>query len=281
MATPYAGPRKKARREECLGYEIRGWWAEEKADGCYVELHVGFDGRYTRIVELVYRSGATVGRAAGCDLLGQRVNLAAGTVIAGELMVRTPAAARWQAEHGGVTGMVAFDLLAEGEHHAKEAARAAWPCATMERWPARDWTTAPMVWRRARLEQLVAELDGPAARKIHLVEQRRYNLRPFFDEVVDRGGEGLVLKDPGAPVGEGMRKLKRHDTIDARVVQRIPGEGVVTLDWGGRQFTVSSPSFTTHTGDVVEVAHMGFYDAETWTPRHARIVGIREDLMLQ
>lgn len=268
----YCGPSRAATVDELAALERRGWVAEEKADGVYCEAWVGAGGR----VQLArYRSGARVGADSGRDLLGLRTPWPAGTVLAGELMVQTPAAHRWQDAHDGLRGLVLFDILRWGDIDAQFRQLAAGQLGTSTL-PARDMTAAPQHERRAVLERLCEDLDGRAARVIHLVRQRRRGLRDWFEQVVTEGGEGIVVKDPDAAIGAGVRKVKRHDTVTARVIAVLADEGRVRLDWGGRIFGASLPAFAVAPGQRVDVAAVGYYDSDV--PRHARIVRVRGDL---
>lgn len=268
----YCGPKKAAKVDELAALERRGWVAEVKEDGVYCELWIGAGGR----VQLArYRSGGRIGGDSGRDVLGLRTPWPAGTVLAGELMVQTPAAHRWQDAHDGVRGLVLFDILAWGDVEAQFRQLAAGQLGAGPL-PARDMTAAPYRERRAVLERLCEDLDGRAARVVHLVAQRRRGLRGWFEQLVAEGGEGVVLKDPGAPVGTGLRKAKRRDEVTARVIEVLAEDERVRLDWGGRIFGAALPSFGVAVGQLVDVAAMGFYESDL--PRHARVVRVRNDL---
>lgn len=276
----YAGPSRRRAPSELGALERRGWWAEEKHDGCYVELHVGpcergargFGAGGARIALALFRSGRMVGRAAGRDVLGARVPWPPGTVLAGELMVATPAARRWQDAHAGVRGVVLFDVLRLGDWGLYSSSRGMGVVGA----PARDLAARPYGERRGVLESLAAELEGPAARALVVAPVWRSRLRDRFEAITDAGGEGLVVRDPWAPAGRGCGKVKRSDTITARVVQVLEGEGVVRLDWGGRLFGASVPRFALAAGQLVDVRAVGFYDEGI--PRHAVIERVRGDL---
>ena len=274
-AKTYAGPRGCARPEQLAELERRGWIAEEKSDGCYVTAYVGRDGR---IVTARYRSGGVVGREAGRDLYRISTPIAPGTVLVGELQVQTPAAHRWQDVHGGLRGLVVFDVLAWGDVHAQfenlcARGRVLGPGSAM---PARDMTTATQAERRAVLERLIGGLEGAAARVLQLVPQRRRGLRAWYERVIGEGGEGVVVKDPRAPLGRGARKVKRLDTVTAQVLQVLPEQGRVQLFWGGRAFSVSIPKIPLRVGQLVDIFFSGLYESDL--PRHARIVRARNDL---
>lgn len=268
----YCGPRRAAKVDELAALERRGWVAEVKEDGVYCELWIGAGGR----VQLArYRSGGRVGAESGRDVLGLCTPWPAGTVLVGELQVETPAAHRWQDRHGGVRGLVLFDILAWGDVDAQFRQLAAGQLGAGPL-PARDMSTAPQHERRAVLERLCEDLDGRAARVLHLVAHRRRGLRGWFEAIVAEGGEGVVLKDPGTPVGTGLRKVKRRDEVTCRVIAVLGDEGRVRLDWGGRIFGAALPAFGLAVGQLVDVAAMGFYESDL--PRHARVTRVRDDL---
>src|SRR3990170_2716710 len=98
----YCGPRRAVRPEALEQLERRGWVAQPKADGVYCELGIGAGGQ---VAWVRYRSGrwlttADVARARGAhpcrDVIGLRTPWVGGAVLIGELMIQTPAAARWR-----------------------------------------------------------------------------------------------------------------------------------------------------------------------------------------
>lgn len=274
----YAGPRRRVRESDLLTYERRGWVAEEKVDGCYVEIHIGtlprigtspgrldggYDRRYWRgarrpgvVTRLVYRSGRDVPEATAADVLGRQTDWPDGTVLVGELMVSTPAAALHYQRHG-VAGVVLFDVLRVG---------------------ADRWDDLPNAARREQLERMTRDLDGKAAR-VFQVARHHWRAADLYREIVDgEGGEGVVLCDPLAPVGTGKLKAKRHDTVTCIVRRVFAEERLVELSLGttGPTFYVVPPKIELAAGDLVDVAAMGTYLSDV--PRHARIVRVREDL---
>jgi hypothetical protein len=276
----YCGPSGAAKPADLEALERRGWVAEEKADGCYVELWVGQGG----VVKLArYRGGGMVGRDSGRDVLGLRTPWPAGTVIAGELQVQTPAAHRWQDAHGGVRGVVVFDILAWGniDEQLRQLARGELGRGPL---PARDMSSAPQAERRAVLERLFEDVEaagGRAARVLHLVRARRRGLRGWFEQLVGEGGEGIVVKDPGAPAGRGARKVKRRDDVTCTVLAVELEARRVMLAYGsaGMPFGASLPAFPMAVGDLVDVAvRGGFYD--DGRPRHLSITRRRDDLVI-
>lgn len=64
---------------------------------------------------------------------------------------------------------------------------------------------------------------------IRIIESNRAHsmdeVKPFFDRVVDRGGEGLVIKNPYARYGRGWSKMKYETTYDVVITGYESGQG--------------------------------------------------------
>ena len=93
--------------------------------------------------------------------------------------------------------------------------------------PAED---APFSKRYEKLKQRVANTDAPF---LHLVNQTpvisRNSLMQRLDEVIEGGGEGLMLQHKNAPYrgkrSNDLVKLKPWDDAEATVIAYIPGKG--------------------------------------------------------
>src|SRR5690606_32062635 len=131
---------------------------------------------------------------------------------------------------------------------------------------------------------------------------RDWRLTPIVDQLApSRAGdlwdraqvgevEGLVAVNLAAPIGRRRAKVKCKptSTIDAVVVD--VGRRAATLAWAGGRFAVSAKGIELVPGQVVEVAHDGWYERGAKvpgksygagaTPRFARIVRHRRDLPL-
>jgi len=277
MGYEYAGAGGAVAPSRILELQRRGCVGQEKFDGVYATLTVsaapGWRDRRElgRVGALWTRTGRLVGADSARDVLGLQTGMPPGTVLAGELMVQTPAAHRWQ-EREGVRGFVAFDVLRVGDWDVGRDCR---------RVAARDVSRLPFAERYRELEWLIGGLPTQKARRaIRLAPVHRTGLRGLFRDVVDGGGEGLVLVDPDAPVGArgAKRKVKRSDDVTCTVLQVLEDERKVLLTLGGLEpFAVTAPRFAVQPGDLVDVRACGFYDP-SWIPRHARIVRARPDL---
>ena len=148
--------------------------------------------------------------------------------------------------------------------------------------------------RLQRLEEIFATLDSPT---IALVEQRRVAshdaLMALLDEVVEGGGEGLMLRRAGSFHRAGrsadLLKLKRFDDAEAKVVAHLPGKGKYTGMLGalllempdGRRFRVGT-GFTDEQrrkppplGATITYKHHGH--TSTGLPRFASFLRVRDE----
>lgn len=85
----------------------------------------------------------------------------------------------------------------------------------------------------ARIAMVEEWLGETPAEQIHTVKQTRCrgkeHLREFLDDVEARGGEGVMLRAAGSNYQNGrspqLRKVKRFDDSEARVIGYNPGKG--------------------------------------------------------
>ena len=77
-----------------------------------------------------------------------------------------------------------------GEHLA-DGAIWIWDAPLLADKDLRDW---PLAARRAALEAWYSTVDPAARDDVRLAEQRTMGFRAFFDQIVGRAGEGIVLK---------------------------------------------------------------------------------------
>ena len=148
--------------------------------------------------------------------------------------------------------------------------------------------------RLQRLKEIFATLDSPT---IALVVQRRVAnhdaLMALLDEVVEGGGEGLMLRRAGSFHRAGrsadLLKLKRFEDAEAKVVAHLPGKGKYTGMLGalllempnGRHFRVGT-GFTDAQrrsppplGATVTYKHYGH--TNTGLPRFASFLRVRDE----
>ena len=243
------------------GVDVAAYWVSEKLDGVYAH----WDGRV-----LVSRAGnrynAPVWFVAGfpAQPLAGELWMGPGTFdkLSGVVRRQTPDHAAWRQ----VRFMV-FDLPAH---------------------------RADFNGRLQRLKEIFATLDSPT---IALVEQRRVAshdaLMALLDEVVEGGGEGLMLRRAGSFHRAGrsadLLKLKRFEDAEAKVVAHLPGKGKYTGMLGalllerpdGRQFRVGT-GFTDEQrrnppplGATVTYKHYGH--TNTGLPRFASFLRVRHE----
>ena len=107
--------------------------------------------------------------------------------------------------------------------------------------------------RLAKLKRIIAEVNSPYLR---LIPQRRFesqaDLHKQLDEVVARGGEGLMLHRADSLYQTGrsdaLLKLKTHQDAEAVVIAHMPGKGrnhgrlgaLLVAMPDGRQFKIGS-----------------------------------------
>ena len=243
------------------GVDVAAYWVSEKLDGVYAH----WDGRV-----LVSRAGnhynAPAWFVAGfpAQPLAGELWMGRGTFdkLSGVVRRQTPDHAAWRQ----VRFMV-FDLPAH---------------------------RADFNGRLQRLKEIFATLDSPT---IALVEQRRVAshdaLMALLDEVVEGGGEGLMLRRAGSFHRAGrsadLLKLKRFDDAEAIVVAHLPGKGKYTGMLGalllempnGRRFRVGT-GFTDEQrrnppplGATVTYKHYGH--TNTGLPRFASFLRVRNE----
>jgi ATP-dependent DNA ligase len=81
-----------------------------------------------------------------------------------------------------------------------------------------DLLKAVLMLQRYNPYSYVKEL---ASFRFHSIEE----VEPFFDRIVGKGGEGLVIKDPNARYGRGWSKMKYETTYDVVITGYESGQG--------------------------------------------------------
>ena len=148
--------------------------------------------------------------------------------------------------------------------------------------------------RLARLRVLIEKVGSPY---MALVDQQRAstheNLMQRLDEIVDAGGEGLMLRLGASGYRTGrsndLLKAKQYQDAEAVVVQHLPGKGkyeglmgslLVELE-NGRQFRIGSGfsdserASPPEPGSVITFKYYGH--TATGLPRFASFLRIRSD----
>jgi ATP-dependent DNA ligase len=224
--------------------------AEPKLDGQRAQVHV-VGGRTVRVYS---RPGRDLLQHRGLGWLGDvrwPVDQAVldGELFAGEGIEGVDAVLAARGRGGGAVAFAAFDVLRLDGH---------------------DVMAEPWADRRKRLEDLVGGGGLPAPR-VQLVPVSTEPSRLWVAWVVDRGGEGIVLKDRASPYRPGTRsrawwKLKQKFTLDVEVLACV-GELIPWGDWG--QACILAFAYTDpRTDERVSVEQAVRIAAPaTWTPR--------------
>jgi len=263
MAKPreYIGPGGALDPDDLPEYERSGQYAaEEKRDGCWALLETdrqGFVSCLTSRTGLVFRDAHVEG------LLGLQTHLG-GVKLMGELETSSQEATKLFKRHG-FRRFHAFDVVAPG-----------------------DFGT-----RRKSLEKFLRAGPPHVQERILPVEHKRTGFRAFYDKVIARGGEGLVVKHLGGGPGGGKRddwyKVKPLNTVDyvcLGIGQTKLGSTFMDLGFRfGREFRsvaqVQVPSQFRGkeeglVGRVIEIKGAEIFDSGV--VRHGRFSRIRNDL---
>ena len=253
------------------------WAYQPKVDGCYAEAHLDSAGQ---VAEVLSRTGQPI--AEGADLHG----IVAGpafSVLVGELEASTEAGSRVAAARGHRC-IHLFDALRLGTtpiaglpyverwgalHRAQSLVESAGHRDGWERdatgrrhYAAGRYVAVPRDLRRLPIVPL---LRSPA------------DARELWRDVEAGTLEGLVAVRLDAPAGKrgGKRKIKIVDTLDAAVLA-TDGRVLRLLSPGGVEFLLASRlAATVRPGQVVEVAHHGWYESGS-APRFGRVRELRE-----
>jgi ATP-dependent DNA ligase len=279
--TDYAGAtgRTPLERVRELG---AGWAIQPKVDGAYARVHL--DGR-GRVVNVFSRAGRLFPVEQWADLRGALVG-APHAELVGELEAHTEAG-NTAARARGHRAVHLFDVIHDGRRrlvdrpYRERYAALCWMQAEAAsraesgRWQDEDQGVRDRVTGRWSREALGAA----AIARAPVVPQLGPGAadRAWADWVADAGGEGLVVVNLEAPLGArgAKRKVKARETLDCRVIAADRKAAIVAA--GPLRFVVSARrDRPLAAGDVVEVAHEGFYSSGV--PRFARILRARPDL---
>lgn len=193
-------------------YHDKNWVAERKLDGGRYVLYIRDDGNrlFSRkesvVTKTLVEKTENVPHITGTDPKSLD-----GTVLDGEITVPN-------ADFGGVISVM-VSSPAEAAQRAKEGLRARYNVFDCPVYKGRDITGLPLRERREYVEKAVAELGNP---DIVAIEQRMTGKQEWYQEIVESGGEGIILKDldgryyPGQR-GSGWIKVKKHRTYDVIV----------------------------------------------------------------
>jgi hypothetical protein len=281
----YAGAGSRLAPSAGLALDPSRWAWQVKVDGVYARISTDRAGR---IATMLHRSGAPVAVADAGGLYGLATGMP-DAVLHAELEAGTEAGRRAAASRGWVAAHL-FDcsrLLGRNVASLPYSDR----YGRLLRWQAQvecDGTLSRDDWWQ--LDEQGDAHDPATGRYCRAVPRDLRRLpvvelargvgagQRLWQSAVDReGGEGLVAVRLDAQLGVrgAKRKIKATDTIDAAVVA-VFGR-VATCSYAGVMFSLRVGSSAVRVGEVVEVAHDGWYESST-TPRFARLVRRRPDL---
>ena len=168
----YVGPKATVTREDLANLEATGEWVfEEKKDGFWC-LAVVTDGV---ISSMVSRTGLEYAGAEVAGLLGRDIGRGGSGRVVGELTADPNEAG----EKCGTRRLHVFDVLD---------------------WNGIDLRDLPQVERREALEMVydrslaLSSITNSPCDVVQIVEQRTTGITAWFDEIIGRGGEGIVAK---------------------------------------------------------------------------------------
>lgn len=187
--------------------ETDAWYAEPKYDGTRILLEVFEDG-----VSLFTRRHVDRADSVPAVTTAASDQVPAGTVLDGELTfldgagrsVFTPIHTASEKRSELTPRYFAFDVLVDDTQ-----------------WVLRE----PLEDRKDRLRSLLSREDP-----LSLVEPRTTGFQAFYDGLVERGEEGIMLKRRTSPYhpdtrSRHWRKVKAFTEVDVLVVGTTPGEG--------------------------------------------------------
>lgn len=209
----YVGPKATVTRETLATLEATGEWVfEEKHDGfwCLAEVRDGW------VVQMSSRVGLAFEGAEVAGILGEVVASAGSGRLVGELTAdRTPTG-----ERAGARRLHLFDAID---------------------WNGHDLRDLPQTDRREALAMICGTLHEGVREIVRMVEQRAAGIPTWFDEIIARGGEGVVGKHRDtryrAKNGDGKIeawvRAKKKRTVDYVVVGHgVAEKGTPNLDLG-------------------------------------------------
>lgn len=223
------------------------WIAEEKLDGWRFLLHFGGD------LDRIYLTGRRISRNTGrfsekglcAPMLCPVIEKIGYTVIDGEVMAPegasfrdiasimnvSPGRARARAGEIGEPRYFAFDLL------------------YVDGLDVRD---KPQMERRSWLDHILKNDANPLVR---LVPIESVDKLSYYDSIIAKGGEGVILKDFTASYGEGWIKVKKYSTLDVVVTGFTDAREGVTGKYLG-QIGAAKVSVYSTQGQLLEVGRV-------------------------
>jgi ATP-dependent DNA ligase len=260
MIHEYFGPKLQISVAQLATYDNGMYVCEEKIDGQWAKATTDDKGT---IISLTSRVGKTFSGSAVNGLIGLNIRLA-NSVLIGELEHGTEAAIRRQAG-SSVRRLHIFDVV---------------------QLLGTSTVSLPFHQRRKLLELALSNHNDA----IHLVENRTGDFITFYEEIITRGGEGLVVKKIDSKYGSGKSeawiRCKPVNCVDYVVmsVGRSPGGssnlqvGLYVGDKLKRVATIKAPprgDLKALVGRVIECRGAEIHASGVL--RHAAFVRVRDD----
>lgn len=208
--------------------------AEEKLDGVRAILHIGaVESRLTTRV-MSKRTGRYLERSDNFPHLRDLpLGFLAGTIIDGELLLDKPrlfTGTTWAKGSLSCTMAVCNSSPARStEIQRREGAPAYW-AFDLIRDRGQEVRRLPFIERRRRLERIFGEMRDRLVplESLKLVPQVVDGKRAYYAQVVERGGEGVMLKNRDAFYQHEGRsryvlKFKKFLTVDGFIIGSTPG----------------------------------------------------------
>jgi ATP-dependent DNA ligase len=171
----------------------------------------------------------------------------------------------------------------------------------MLRWTGQNLVAELQNWRRRNLETFCGLNLEPwmSVNYIQIAQSITWD-EATYNQYVEDGGEGVILKNPEARYAPGKRpannwyKVKKYDTIDGVITGYTEGQGKYTdqigailFDYNDRHFKCSGMDDSTRSlisqnrewylGRVIEIRHFGFVGADQDGLRFPQFIRFRFD----
>jgi DNA ligase-1 len=127
------------------------------------------------------------------------------------------------------------------------------------RWDGEDLTKKPLLERKSVLLKILPE--DKKLELVHFQEAENSNIKNVFEEYVQEGYEGIILKDAYSKYASGKRpgtwlKMKREDTIDVNIIGATKSGssltfGALIMERDGKYFGKVGTGFSDH--DQIEI----------------------------
>lgn len=257
----YLGPKKEIKSSFLQKFPTSLWVAEEKIDGAWACI----TAKNGKIESVVSRKNLSFSDKSAFNLIGMKSNV--DFVIVGELEAATQYATKKVKQNGGPS-FIAFDVVSVNSIGL-------------------DFLKSPYEIRRKNLEALIEMINVPNITTSRLITS---NFEKNYEEIIEAGGEGIVLKKKSSlyrtSSADGKTddwfKCKRFHTVDFEVLgfdKTDSGMDNLILGLNGERVqTLACPagySPSDFVGKIIEC--MGDSQTDSRALRFARFMRIRDD----